>query len=1298
MATTENVLTGLGTSRVVYREFASTIGVLVAARSHPQMIDRSLTGTKLGLHNEQWAAHIATQSGATTYYVRIEPIFGDMTDPDAVPLRGTPNTVNATKGVTFDFDPFPDDYPCTGYRVWAGTVAATLYLQGTLTGKFNTHFVIGTTWSLVTTGDTIDAQTVGVPAFVNCCEVYQAEGSIDARMFLGGGKKYSGGYAKVAQADSAPSLKCDTAGSATFGTWAAVNDGSFRMRIDNEWYEFTGIDFTGDASMANVATTLQTTLQDSLIPKLISGSSPNTTIADWAAISDGSLNVVINNIAYDVTSCDFTTGYSGTGGIVASMTEVAQEVTVQLQAAIAGASVRWDGTAGRFIVDAGSPSGSDLVTDGDMSNAASWTEESDWAIAGGVAACDATAGTGDFLWQDVSTDLRSKTWLLTFDVKSTSTDAATIAVKLGVNGPPNVLNLGVFGMVTSGWTTHTKQFTTGAAAAYDSIMFRRDAYGKAFELDNVTLTEVTNASPYLSYLARHSTAVGTDISGDGFMSCRGDSEGVVLNRRGKAADLDTVTWSTDHFVITRYPISVTSDPGASGTYVGGSGWMNGEAASVDGKTMTCGTIGETTWGNWAAISDGEFTMALGGKRYDITAVDFSGDASGANVAATLQVAIRAATGGSETVTYSTDHFVIALTTSGDEYRLSLLESATADVGTDISGSSWLNADSDSEAVYTPGKTDLRTVEGNGTDWGEWIEGMKFRALDQGKTFIVKEFRSTTELILDEDYTGDGFDGWTTYILEPYGAQLYVSALGNPFDFPTDNIVQLPTPDSDVVTAIKRSGANIAVMMEHTTWLVDSVDVTSPRMVSPYYGAPSTEACISWENGVAYFTGEEFVFLKGGRVVSLDPEGRTRGLISRVSTKTPFPHGVFLPDPGILMWCVGLDGSGVYNMAICYYPKTGAWWLYNHKNASASLVIWDDSGKPHLMTGSTYDDQHAIPAFTFLHDDDYKADGASTVPTVDRQGTINAIGTSTTTAGYLTCATAGTATFGDYASVADGYFRVTIDGSTLDVGPVDFGSVTDMDDVATAVQTAVRAATGAGGAELVTWSTDHFVITSGTNTNLSNVSNLIPYFPNTTTTDLSNFAYLNGRSGYGTATKAVSTLVLTLDNFDGNAANLERTGDGEKGIYLFVCDTNGENAAYGRVVSNTQSTVTITPAPSTTPVADWYWFMGGIVPTWLKWTDFGSPQHKQKTHGFTFTIDPNQSTSGNDRVFLHGLQDLRTTVRTKKNVTIGAATDDTVNVLKLMDKPATQHGFRFFRPSSVDGLRVQDFTMIHRAKV
>ena len=271
----------------------------------------------------------------------------------------------------------------------------------------------------------------------------------------------------------------------------------------------------------------------------------------------------------------------------------------------------------------------------------------------------------------------------------------------------------------------------------------------------------------------------------------------------------------------------------------------------------------------------------------------------------------------------------------------------------------------------------------------------------------------------------------------------------------------------------------------------------------------------------------------------------------------------------------------------------------------------------------------------------------------------------------------------------------MDGIEADVGPCDFSAAASMAEVATVVQTALRAATG--GLEAVTYDTDHFVFTSGTVTNQSNVSYITPYFPETDITDLSSVTYLNGRSEKGTITYARDYMTLTLQNMiDSAPAALYETNDGEKGAYVFLCDTNGENGAYAIVTDNATSTITISPCPATDPEAGWYWFLGGIVPTWMKWTDFGSPQHKQKVLGMAITTDPQPGTEGN-RVFFHGMQDLISTVRTTKNQLIGED-NDTVNTINQSDKPATQHGFRIFRPSSKYKLKIEDITITHYPQV
>jgi len=106
--------------------------------------------------------------------------------------------------------------------------------------------------------------------------------------------------------------------------------------------------------------------------------------------------------------------------------------------------------------------------------------------------------------------------------------------------------------------------------------------------------------------------------------------------------------------------SYTLKPPASGIDLTLVTWCNGcaEGASVSGNVLTCGATDTTVAATWAALAaTGKFSLILDGA---VTAIapDFTADASMANVAASLQTAVQAATGGSETVAYDTDHLVI----------------------------------------------------------------------------------------------------------------------------------------------------------------------------------------------------------------------------------------------------------------------------------------------------------------------------------------------------------------------------------------------------------------------------------------------------------------------------------------------------------------------------------------------------------------------------------------------------------------------------------------------------------------
>jgi hypothetical protein len=1314
MAEVSNVFTDLGDGRKTYKEFQD-IGILTGPRMRPRMLDKGMNGFYLGLYDPDWVQTSCSPSGAETYFVRVVPQYSKFTDPNAAFLKGVPNTENTTKGVTFYFDPFPDGYACDGYEVWAGTVSGTLYLQGTLSGRFTNTFVIGTTWSYNSTGSTLDPLTIGPPAFASLVSVYQGEGEINSRVILAGGKKYTDGYAKVAQVAAAPVLTCGEAGSSTPATWAAVSDGSFKMRINRFFYQLTGIDFTGAASMAAVATILQTKLQGALPPVLYGGGSVDTTLATWQAITDGSLRIFVDGVEYDFTGLDF----SGD----ASMADIAATIQTKMQLQLGQATVTWDAVNESFIINPFSFVGQDQVVNGGFDTDTDWTKDSGWTIGSGTANLSQTpldaVTNGTF---DTDSDwTKGSSTPGSWSISSAKARWDKTGASSGGNNISQALTSLANGIRKRIKWDITMPTTTNEWASSD---------GKN---GNVTHNNLSSQTYNINYVY---TALVNDIS----ISCSTNTTGDI----GKQAQLDDVQ-------VLYLPLMEMYQEKASGTWNGttmnvgytissmsGSGRFRVEVRDDSGNVADVGTvrtangtyedtltipsdndynrlylIDESRNGTADAVSysidnvsmlidiDSDTYCSFLSRHSSDTGTDVSEMMLCRGESAGVFLTPKAKDTSSHTVTWSTDHFVIADVNTGSEYRLSFLETVSADVGTDISGASWMAGTEATGAVYTPGQTAKRSVIGDGTNWGEWGDGMEFRGKGEDDGFLIKEVRSATEIVLDEDYAGDLFNGFKEYLLEPFDAQIYESDLGNPFAFRTTNIQRIPVEKSEGITTLKTSGFHTAIMLQESTWIIDSVDITSPIRVSPDDGCPNNEAAIEYDNGVVFFTGDDFKALRGRDIVSIDPEDRMRGIIGRISSNAPYPMGTFLPNvkANILVWAFGLDDSYVYNVGVCYNPKTGAWWLWNLKDVNCLTTLKDSAGKFFMATGSTYDDSHSVPSFVKLYSRDYFNDGASQSSSNTKQGTIatGGIGAPSTIAGYLTCAAAFSSTFGDWTGITDGYFAITIDDAELLVGPCDFSGDGSMAAIATTIQTAIRAATGAGGSEVVAWDTDHFVITSGTTTNRSNVSYMRPYYPSVGITELSSVSYMNGREGSATKTGAVNTITLTLNNWDDDAsAVLSTTNDGEKGVYLAFSETDGQSLQYGLITANSAGTVTITPVPSTLPEAGWRWYLGGINPTWYKWFDFGSPQHLQRVVALAFTTNPDQAAARN---FLHLLyyHDLTTTVRKSITQQLGT-TIDTVNTLELRDREATQHGFKIIRPNSERDLVIEDITITHHPLV
>lgn len=130
----------------------------------------------------------------------------------------------------------------------------------------------------------------------------------------------------------------------------------------------------------------------------------------------------------------------------------------------------------------------------------------------------------------------------------------------------------------------------------------------------------------------------------------------------------------------------------------------------------------------AAVTNASFRVTADGTAYNVDALDLSSGTptTYAAIAALIQTALQTATSGSQTCTYdtTTGRFKFASVTASMAGTMSALTTSTGTVGTDVSGSSYLNGDSGAAIITDPRyvvdvgatSTDVFIVE-PGTDAG-----------------------------------------------------------------------------------------------------------------------------------------------------------------------------------------------------------------------------------------------------------------------------------------------------------------------------------------------------------------------------------------------------------------------------------------------------------------------------------------------------------------------------------------------------------------------------------------------------
>ncbi len=163
--------------------------------------------------------------------------------------------------------------------------------------------------------------------------------------------------------------------------------------------------------------------------------------------------------------------------------------------------------------------------------------------------------------------------------------------------------------------------------------------------------------------------------------------------------------------------------------------------------------------------------------------------------------------------------------------------------------------------------------------------------------------------------------------------------------------------------------------------------------------------------------------------------------------------------------------------------------------------------------------------------------------------------STPTAGVLTGGTSATSVIGTWNAVTDGEFTISIDGVAYDITGLDFSTDSDMDDVASRIQSAIRTATGEE--ETCVWDTDHFVITSSSDTSVSTVS-VTSAVSGGSGTDISGVGatpFIDGETGQGTATAGTAkSFGLKIAN-GGNKGKVDFEIVGAK-LHMVVYNNDG----------------------------------------------------------------------------------------------------------------------------------------------
>lgn len=133
-------------------------------------------------------------------------------------------------------------------------------------------------------------------------------------------------------------------------------------------------------------------------------------------------------------------------------------------------------------------------------------------------------------------------------------------------------------------------------------------------------------------------------------------------------------------------------------------------------------------------------------------------------------------------------------------------------------------------------------------------------------------------------------------------------------------------------------------------------------------------------------------------------------------------------------------------------------------------------------------------------------------------------------------------------------------------------------------------------------------------------------------------------GLSTGTASGTTTSSTSTTLTCSGCTFNTTGDGLKGVWVYVDNENGE---YRQITSNTSTTLTISTAWTTNPISSDKFYVGHIVTNW-RTKQYSAAKPPQETGTTLFYINHNKSDSEQE-VFVYSYQN-------KSDLAVNAFTD------------------------------------------